>query len=170
MTELLGELMEDGLVLDAMIAQSEQQRADLWKMRESILEAITAAGPAYHPDISLPLAQIATFVGELDPVMAQLGFQPLTVGHLGDGNLHYTLSAAAGYDWETLPLETAKDAALTLLSRLNGSFSAEHGIGQSKLAVMSRLKDPTQLAMMRAIKATLDPENIMNPGKLLPAP
>ncbi len=74
------------MVLDAVIAQSDQQRADLWKMRESILEAITHDGPAYHMDISLPLAGIARFVSVMDAAIAKWGFQPLTVGHLGDGS------------------------------------------------------------------------------------
>lgn len=166
--ELLGELMEEGFVLDAMVAQSERQRADLWKMRESILEAITEAGPAYHLDISLPLARIARFVEEMDEVMDRLGFQTLTVGHLGDGNLHYALSASEGQDWDALPLETAKEKVFALLNDLGGSFSAEHGIGQSKLSVMTKLKEPTQLAVMRSIKWALDPNGIINPGKLLP--
>lgn len=166
--ELLAELMEGGLLLDAMLAQSEQQRGDLWKMRESVLEAITEAGPAYHLDISLPLAKVAAFVEQMDPQMARLGFQPLTVGHLGDGNLHYALSAAEGRDWEALPLEAAKEHVFERLTQLGGSFSAEHGIGQSKLSVMSMLKEASQLAVMREIKSALDPRNIMNPGKLLP--
>jgi FAD/FMN-containing dehydrogenase len=165
---LLGVLMEEGLVLDAMVAQSAQQRADLWQMRESVFEAITASGPAYHFDISLPLARIARFVREMDAEMAQLGYLPLTVGHLGDGNLHYALSASGGQDWDALPLEAAKETVFALLSELNGSFSAEHGIGQSKLSVMSKLKEPSQLYVMRSIKKALDPNNIMNPGKLLP--
>lgn len=166
--ELLGGLMEEGLVQDAMIAQSEQQRAELWKMRESTLEAITAAGAAYHFDLSLPLAQIAPFVKQADAQMDLLGFQPLTVGHLGDGNLHYALSASVGRDWDMLPLETAKEKIFGLLTKLNGSFSAEHGIGQSKLDVMAKLKEAAQLAAMRAIKQALDPHNILNPGKLVP--
>ncbi len=166
--QLLGTLMEEGLVLDAMVARSEQQRADLWRMRESVLEAITASGPAYHLDLSLPLAHIARFVEEMDAEMAQLGFLPLTVGHLGDGNLHYALSAADGQDWDGLPLEIAKEKVFALLTELTGSFSAEHGIGQSKLPVMSKLKEPAQLTTMRLIKRALDPNNIMNPGKLLP--
>ncbi|MFV0387063.1 FAD-binding oxidoreductase [Paracoccus sp. (in: a-proteobacteria)] len=166
--DVLGELMEEGIVLDAMIAQSDQQRADLWHMRESVLEAITRAGPAYHTDISLPLASVAQFVAAMDPVMAQLGIQPLTVGHLGDGNLHYTLTAAPGQDFAALPLDRAKQAIFAELKALDGSFSAEHGIGQSKLDVMRALKQGTQLAAMRAIKRALDPCNIMNPGKLVP--
>lgn len=168
-TALLGDLMEEGLVLDAMLAQSEQQRADLWKMREAILEAITEAGPAYHLDISLPLARISLFVDEMDAEMDRLGFQPLTVGHLGDGNLHYALAAKSGLDWPDLPLEAAKEKVFRKLGELGGSFSAEHGIGQSKLAVMAKLKEPSQLAVMRAVKRALDQNNIMNPGKLLPA-
>lgn len=166
---LLAGLMDDGLVLDAVIAQSQQQRADLWTLRESILEAITEAGPAYHLDIALPLAQIAPFVAQMDVTAAQAGFQPVTVGHLGDGNLHYALTAAAGQNWESLPLERVRNAAFDLLADLNGSFSAEHGIGQSKLAVMTHLKEPSQLAVMRTLKRALDPQNLMNPGKLIPA-
>lgn len=166
--DLLGDLMEEGLVLDAMIAQSEQQRADLWRMRESVLEAITESGPAYHMDISLPLARIAEFVTTMDSAMAECGFQPLTVGHLGDGNLHYTITPAQGRDWDSLPLADAKQKAFDLLVKLDGSFSAEHGIGQSKLDVMTALKEETQLAAMRAIKRALDPDNLMNPGKLVP--
>ena len=161
-------LMEEGVVLDAMIAQSEQQRKDLWTLRESILEAITANGPAYHMDISLPLAAIADFVSTMDGIVAEMGFAPLTVGHLGDGNLHYALSAAEGRDWAGLPLAAAKTQAFEVLRRLNGSFSAEHGIGQSKLDVMRDLKQASQLAAMRAIKQALDPDGLMNPGKFIP--
>ncbi len=166
--ELLGALMEDGLVLDATIAQSEQQRADLWRMRESTLEAITETGPAYHLDISLPLANIGPFVAEMDAAALDAGFQPVTVGHLGDGNLHYALMAGAVHEWDSLPLDATKNVAFALLTRLNGSFSAEHGIGQSKLPVMTQLKEPTQVAVMRAIKHALDPQNMINPGKLIP--
>ncbi len=97
-----------------------------------------------------------------------MGFLPLTVGHLGDGNLHYALAAAEGSVWEELPLEKAGTIAYDALVRLNGSFSAEHGIGQSKLQVMKKLKEPAQISAMHAIKKALDPQNIMNPGKLLP--
>ena len=165
---VLEELMEDDVVIDAMIAQSEQQRLDLWHMRESILEAITANGPAYHMDISLPLAAIAEFVTTMDATVADMGFLPLTVGHLGDGNLHYALSAGRGQDWDALPLSAAKEKAFALLTQLNGSFSAEHGIGQSKLDVMAKLKQSSQLSTMRKIRQALDPDGLMNPGKFLP--
>ncbi|GAA6179559.1 FAD-binding oxidoreductase [Shimia sp. NS0008-38b] len=165
----LEDLMEEEIVLDAMIAQSEQQRIDLWSMRESILESITENGPAYHMDISLPLAAVAEFVEAMDADVSEMGFHPLTVGHLGDGNLHYALSAAPGNEWAELPLDRAKEKAFSLLMQLNGSFSAEHGIGQSKLGVMRDLKQDSQLVAMRSIKRALDPDGLMNPGKLIPA-
>lgn len=167
--DILGDLMNSGHILDAVIAQSEQQRADLWKMRESVLEAITANGPCYHMDISLPLAHVAQFVEVMDIFCAPLGVLPLTVAHLGDGNLHYGLAAAQGYDFSDLPLDEVKQKAFDLLVALGGSFSAEHGIGQSKLSLMRQLKDPGHLAVMRMVKHALDPHDLMNPGKMVPA-
>jgi FAD/FMN-containing dehydrogenase len=97
-----------------------------------------------------------------------LSFAPLTVGHLGDGNLHYALSGAEGHNWADLPLARAKEQAFALLTQLSGSFSAEHGIGQSKLDVMRALKQDSQLAAMRKIKQALDPNGLLNPGKFIP--
>lgn len=164
---VLADLMDEGLVVDAMFAASESQRADLWKMRESVLESINAVGPAYHFDIALPLARIAEFAEKMDAKAAELGFRPLTIGHLGDGNLHYAVAALDNDLWDTLPLTEFKEFAFDLLAGLNGSFSAEHGIGQSKSALLKARKEPSQLAMMRAIKQALDPNGIMNPGKML---
>lgn len=166
--EILGELMEEEIVIDAMIAQSEQQRADLWKMRESVLEAITENGPFYLMDISLPLAHVAQFVAAMDTFCTPLGVLPLMVAHLGDGNLHYGLAAAEGHVFADLPMDQVKAQAFDLLRTLGGSFSAEHGIGQSKLDLMTSLKDPGQLAVMRMIKRAIDPQNLMNPGKMVP--
>jgi len=163
------ELMESGDIRDAVIAQSEQQRADLWRMRELVLESIMAYGAAYHFDISLPLANVSWFLREMDLTAAELGFETLTIGHLGDGNLHYALVSADREAWHGLPLGEAKARAFELLKQLNGSFSAEHGIGQSKLDVMRALKQPAQLNAMRAIKRALDPDDMMNPGRLVPA-
>ncbi|MCY0093730.1 FAD-binding oxidoreductase [Hoeflea ulvae] len=165
---LFEELMESGDMIDAVVAQSEQQRADLWHMRESVLESIMAYGPSYHFDISLPLARISGFLEAMDASAAALGFETLTIGHLGDGNLHYALVSQDQDTWNALPLEEAKARAFDLLKQLNGSFSAEHGIGQSKLDVMRALKEPAQLDAMRAIKRALDPQDIMNPGRLIP--
>lgn len=164
----LEELMGTEDVLDAVVATSEQQRSALWRMRESVLESILKYGASYHFDISLPLANISRFLRDMDAVAAELGFETLTIGHFGDGNLHYALVCADRGRWHTLPLEQAKTRAFELLKLLNGSFSAEHGIGQSKLDVMLKLKEPAQLDAMRAIKRALDPDNVMNPGRLVP--
>ncbi|MBR9911731.1 MAG: FAD-binding oxidoreductase [Gammaproteobacteria bacterium] len=166
--DTLEALIEAGIVEDAVIAQSERERAEFWHLRESVLEALMANGPFYFFDISLPLANVAAFVGEMDSIAAKLGFQPLIVGHLGDGNLHYALTSNDGERWQGLPLELAKQEALALLQRLDGSFSAEHGIGQEKLELMRRHKDPAQLSAMAAIKQALDPAGILNPGKVVP--
>lgn len=165
---LLEELMEAGEIIDAVIAQSEQQRSDLWRLRESVLESIMEYGPSYHFDISLPLANISSFLEAMDATAAELGFETLTIGHLGDGNLHYALVSQGRETWQTLPLDQAKLKAFELLKLLGGSFSAEHGIGQSKLDVMRLLKQPEQLNSMRAIKRALDPQDVMNPGRLVP--
>lgn len=165
---ILEELMEAGDIVDAVIAQSEQQRSDLWRLRESVLESIMEYGPSYHFDISLPLANISSFLNAMDATAAQLGFETLTIGHLGDGNLHYAIVSPDRERWQALPLDQAKQKAFELLKRLSGSFSAEHGIGQSKLDVMRALKQPEQLNSMRAIKRALDPQNLMNPGRLVP--
>lgn len=162
--------MEAGAVLDAAVATSGRQREALWKMRESVLESITHAGQAHHFDLSLPLQNVASFVESTDAKIAKLGFRALTIGHLGDGNLHYALAAPKGVDFDSLPLGAARAAVLQGLAEMGGSFSAEHGIGQSKLDLMQMLKQPSQLVIMRAIKRALDPANIMNPGKLVPAP
>jgi len=166
--EALEALIEKGVVSDAVIAQSERERAELWHLRESVLEALMANGPFYFFDISLPLANLSAFVEEMDSTATRLGFDPLIVGHLGDGNLHYALSSSDPDRWLELPIEEAKRAALDLLQRLDGSFSAEHGIGQDKLEVMRAYKDPAQLAAMRSIKHALDPAGIMNPQKVVP--
>lgn len=164
---VLGEMIDDGLLLDAVIAGSERQRNELWHMRESVLEAITANGPARILDISLPLDRVAAFVAEMNARSAVAGLAPLIVAHLGDGNLHYCLSAADGRDWSALSADEVQEAALDLVVAMGGSFSAEHGIGQSKRKELARRKSPTALAAMRAIKTALDPHGILNPGKML---
>lgn len=165
----LEELMEDGLIEDAVVASSGQQRANLWEMRESVGEALFALDHCYMFDIALPLAQVPDFLDVTDAEARNLGFRPLTVGHLGDGNLHYTVSNAEGNSWADLPLEAFKSATLDRVREVGGSFSAEHGIGRGKLALMTRYRSPERLRAMRKIKDALDPRDIFNPGKTIPA-
>ncbi|MBF9036179.1 FAD-binding protein [Rhodobacterales bacterium HKCCE2091] len=168
LTEALADLMEDGAVQDAVIAGSGQHRAELWKMREAVAESLFSLDHCYIFDIALPLSEVSQFIRDSDTSVSDAGFQPLTVAHMGDGNLHYALVPARGADWSTLPLEDTKTAILENVSRRGGSFSAEHGIGASKLSFMRRYRSQERLDAMRKIKHALDPQDILNPGKTIP--
>ena len=164
---ILAELMEAGLVSDAVLARSEQQRRAMWARREAAAEIGVGLHSEVDTDVCLPLDKVEIFLAEalrrldaLDP-----GARTLTVAHLGDGNLHFT--AYPTRDDARLKdkvMETIED----VVADLGGSFSAEHGVGLSKLNSMARRKDPVALDVMRALKAALDPDNRMNPGKVIP--
>jgi FAD/FMN-containing dehydrogenase len=164
---ILAEMMEAGLVTDAVLARNEQQRRSMWARREAAAEIGVGLHPEVDTDVCLPLDKVEPFLAQairrleaLDP-----GAKTITVAHLGDGNLHFT--AYPTRDDKALKgkvLEAIED----VVADLGGSFSAEHGVGLSKLPSMSRRKDPVALDVMRALKAALDPENRMNPGKVIP--
>ncbi len=169
--KILANGFEDGIVQDAVIASSEAQRREMWDMREGALEAVTAAGVWIGFDISLPLDQVHAFVDEItqrvDAIVPEL--RMCHMGHLGDGNLHYTIfSPEDGAEESTSNADAIKAAVYDAIVDFGGSFSAEHGIGTTKLYAMTNYKDPVALAVMQQIKAALDPKGIMNPGKLLP--
>lgn len=163
----LSEMLTDGTILDAQIAQNEAQRRAMWHIRELAAEITYARKPAIDTDVSLPLDQIASFLNRIHGRLPALdaGADTLTVGHLGDGNLHFTV-------FPTRDDPALADAVISAIEdevqALNGSFSAEHGVGLSKRASMARRKDPVALAVMRSLKLALDPDNRMNPGKILP--
>jgi FAD/FMN-containing dehydrogenase len=162
---------EKGWVLDAVVANSEAQRLQMWDMREGALEVITSAGTRIGFDISLPLDKIQNFVEEMELKTGAIvsGLRMCHLGHLGDGNLHYCIFPPEN-DVNSL-LENAqkiKSVVYDSIGKYGGSFSAEHGIGSSKVSAMAKYKDPVALETMKAIKKILDPKNIMNPGKLLP--
>ncbi len=165
--EVLAEMMEAGTVLDAEIAQSEAQRRAMWERRELAAEITFARKPAIDTDIAVPLDKVDTFLTNMAARLPSLdaGAEDLCVAHLGDGNVHYTVyptrDDAALYDQVVAAVEDEVQA-------LNGSLSAEHGVGLSKRPSMARRKDPVALAVMRSVKAALDPENRMNPGKVIP--
>ena len=168
---VLADAFESNLVTDAVIASSEAQRSEIWTLRESALEAITAEGERIGFDIALPLDAVHGFVDEMAGTVERIlpGARMLPVGHLGDGNLHYTVFPKED---ETANLRKhaadIKAAVYGPLSSYGGSFSAEHGIGASKLAEMTAFKDPAALAVMRRVKTALDSRGIMNPGRMLP--
>ena len=162
----LAAMMADGMVLDAEIAQSDQHRRVMWERRELAAEITYARQPAIDTDIALPLDKIATFFDLINERLAEIdpGCDQMCVAHLGDGNLHFTVFPTR----EGLH-DTVVTAIEDVVQGLDGSFSAEHGVGLSKLPSMARRKDPVALEVMRALKQTLDPSNLMNPGKVLPA-
>ena len=165
--ETLAQLMQDGLILDATIARSTTQRAAMWARREAAAEIGAAVKPMIDSDIALPLDRVETFLTRIAPRLADIapGAETVTVAHLGDGNLHFSVypgdPSKALYDRVIHAIED-------IVQDLGGSFSAEHGVGLSKLNSMARRKDPVALDLMRAIKQAIDPGNLMNPGKVLP--
>ena len=168
---LLVDAMERGLVLDGVIAQSGQQAADFWSLREHIPEANRRIGAIASHDISLPLSEIAGFIRDAGAALAGHGVRINCFGHLGDGNLHYNLFPAAGRqrgDYDALRPALSRLVHQMVVDR-GGSFSAEHGVGRLKVAELAEWGDPARLAAMRAIKRALDPLGIMNPGAVLSA-
>lgn len=165
--QVLAEMFEEGAVLDAAVAQTEAQRREMWERREAAAEIAMSNPPVVSNDIAVPLDKVATFLDIMETRLPQVApnARPIIVAHLGDGNIHYTVWPGS-QDPAVLDaiMEAVEDEVLTL----GGSFSAEHGIGTSKLASMRRRKNPAALQAMRAIKTALDPNNILNPGKLLP--
>jgi FAD/FMN-containing dehydrogenase len=167
----LAEMLQAGLLDDAVLAQSETQARKLWALRENISEAQKIEGVSIKHDISVPVSSIPEFLTLANAALAKLfpGIRVVAFGHLGDGNLHYNLSKpdalenSAFIDSQPVANRLVHD----LVHSLNGSISAEHGIGQLKREELLRYKSPVELAMMRSIKQALDPLGLMNPGKIL---
>jgi FAD/FMN-containing dehydrogenase len=167
----LAEAIERGLATDAALARSEQQRADLWRLRETVPEAQRRAGGSLKHDISVPVAAVPEFIERGSVLVATLAPEGYLVayGHVGDGNLHFNLNQRDGVDEadflaRELPL---KRAVHDLVATMGGSFSAEHGIGRLKVGELERYAQPEELALMQRIKQALDPGGILNPGKVL---
>ena len=169
---LLEAALELGCVTDAVVAENLTQAKGLWHIRESITMAQATEGLNIKHDISIPVSRIPDFVAETDALLAQNvpGVRMVDFGHLGDGNLHYNVQAPEGADGQAF-LREFEDTVNTLVfdqvKRFGGSISAEHGVGEQKVHKLPHYKDPTALAMMRAVKQALDPQNIMNPGRVL---
>lgn len=165
--EVLEQMLDAGGVVDAVVAGNEAQRAEMWRRRESVAEVTMARPPFLNTDVSVPLEHVESFLGTMSGRLAEIdpGAGELAVAHLGDGNIHFV--AYPTRDDDAL-LDRIQEAVEQTALELAGSFSAEHGIGKSKLASMRRRKNPVALQVMRQIKAALDPDGIMNPGKVLP--
>jgi FAD/FMN-containing dehydrogenase len=168
----LAEALAEAAVLDAALAASEAQADDFWRLRDSIAEAERQSGPAAKHDISVPVGTMGAFMtGAAATVEARFaGTRVVAFGHLGDGNVHFNVQAPPGAPGTWLETVGAEVTRLVhdLTAAAGGSISAEHGIGQAKVAELARLADPARLNALRAIKRALDPNGIMNPGKLVP--
>ena len=169
--QLLGAAIENGEAIDAALARSVDQRLDFWRLRESVPEAQRRAGASLKHDVCVPVAVVPELIERGAGIAAQLvpeGFL-VAYGHAGDGNLHFNVSQRPGTDPAAFRSRepSLKRAIHDLVASMGGSFSAEHGIGQLKVEELERYAPPAELAAMRRIKQALDPNGILNPGKVL---
>lgn len=161
---------DQSLLLDAVIAKSTAEAKSLWRLRHSIAEAERQAGKALKHDISLPISRMQEFLVRGDALVAEMlpDSQLLAFGHVGDGNLHYNIAMPGSLspgEWiEAGQLTTA--AIYELVAELGGSFSAEHGVGRLKREELARYRGGAEIGLMRALKKALDPQDILNPGKV----
>ncbi len=167
---LLEASLAKGLLADAVIAQSLAQRRDLWFVREAIVEAQKYSGSIKH-DVAVPVSRVAEFITRACRLVEERlpGIRPIAFGHVGDGNIHLNLTEPQGYDrafylsrWQEF-----NDIVHSLVSDLDGSISAEHGVGRLKREEITRYKSPVEIELMRRVKRALDPQGIMNPGKVV---
>ena len=161
----------EGVVEDAAIAASLDQRHAFWALRESIPEAQIREGGSIKHDVSVAVGDVPALIAAATSAVEAFepGARVCAFGHLGDGNIHFNVTQPAGADkdgflarWDAM-----NEVVHAIVARMGGSFSAEHGIGRLKRDLLARMKDPGALTVMRRIKAALDPNGIMNPGKML---
>jgi FAD/FMN-containing dehydrogenase len=171
---LLEDAITQGVVLDAVVAQSMAQSQELWHVRENISMAQAAEGLNIKHDIALPVSAIPAFVTQTDALLTQQwpGVRMVNFGHLGDGNLHYNVQCPIDSDASVFLQDhegPVNHAVYESVKAFGGSISAEHGIGRLKADTLPHYKDPVALALMHRIKQALDPHNVMNPGRVLRA-
>ncbi|WP_309139647.1 FAD-binding oxidoreductase [Siccirubricoccus sp. G192] len=170
--DTLAEAIEAGEATDAVLAENEEHRAAFWRIREHYPECTRAAGPSVSTDTAVPVSAVPGFLARAERELAARWPEGrmVAVGHAGDGNMHLGLMAPEGMgrdEWLARAAE-AEPLVNAIAVELGGSFSAEHGIGQSKRHAMATHKDPVAVELMRGIKAAIDPKGLMNPGKVLP--
>lgn len=163
---------EEELISDATIAESLAERTRMWAFREQMSECQSREGASIKHDVSVPIAAVPALIAQGIAAAEKLvpGIRPVPFGHMGDGNIHFNFSQPVGANPKTFMArydEAVHEVIYEVVLRLGGSFSAEHGIGQLKTDLLRRVKDPVALEMMLAIKSALDPNGILNPGKML---
>lgn len=172
--QTLEQATEAGLIEDAIVASSDTQRASLWEIRHSVTEANKKAGVGLTTDCAVPVSAVPAFIASASRAVREIvpGMDLVIVGHMGDGNVHF-IPMFSFDEWRALPDSSATATALRhrvndVAYELGGTFSAEHGVGQTGLPEMAHYKSDIELTLMRAIKQALDPKNLMNPGRLVP--
>ena len=168
---LLSLALETGLIDDAALATSETQSLAFWRIREAVVEAQPFEGASIKHDVSVPISSIPKFLAAASAAVEATvpGCRPCAFGHLGDGNIHYNISQPPGMNAEDFVAlrSTLNDVVHDIVMDMQGSFSAEHGIGRLKIPEMLRYKAPLELELMQKVKYALDPCNVFNPGKVL---
>jgi len=170
LSTFLENVMEDGSVVDGTIAQDTAQTHGIWRVREGITEALSKSGAVYKYDVSIPLTDLYNLVDEMRDRLAPLGAFVTGFGHLGDGNLHLNIYTPGDFQKSPTVQQAIEPFVYEWVSSRRGSISAEHGIGIMKPAVLHMSKTPEIIDVMRSIKGSLDPNNILNPYKVLPPP
>ena len=163
--------MEQELVLDAVFAESHSQAELFWRLRDGLAEAQKPEGGSIKHDVSVPVSRVAEFIAAADQAVADLipGVRSIAFGHIGDGNIHYNPLQPVDMERQAF-LERwhdVNDVVHAIVDRLDGSISAEHGVGRLKRDEITKFKPAVEIDVMRAIKATLDPQGILNPGKVV---
>lgn len=170
--DILAEAFEDDIALDAVLAQSGEQRAAFWRIREGVPEAQKKEGGSIKHDVAVPVSRVPEMIERCTrAVEAALdGVRVVAFGHVGDGNIHFNLTQPVGADKAAFLERWVEMNHIVhdIVAELQGSVSAEHGIGQLKIAEMSRYKQDVELDLMKRVKQAIDPEGLMNPGKVLP--
>ena len=170
--EVLEQALREDVIADAALAESEAQRAAIWRLREEHSEAQKREGASVKNDVSVPVSKVPAFIRAATEACERLmpGIRAVPFGHLGDGNIHFNLEQPEGADpaWFMAQDHAIMDTVNEVVRAFDGSFSAEHGVGRLKPYMMPEWRGGTELDLMRRIKAALDPRGILNPGKVLP--
>lgn len=165
------EAFEDELLNDAVLAQSTTQADDFWRLRHGMSEVQKCEGGSIKHDVSVPVADVPAFLDEAIAAVEAFvpGCRPVPFGHMGDGNIHFNISQPVGADKQAFlaQWDAVNEVVHGIVAKYGGSISAEHGIGVLKRNLLPGVKSPVEMTMMRAIKQTLDPKGLLNPGRVL---
>lgn len=165
----LENIMEEGAVVDGTIAQDQTQSHGIWRIREGVTEALSKSGAVYKYDVAIPLSELYDLCDVMRERLEPLGAKVTGFGHLGDGNLHLNIYTPDEFEKTPAVIEAIEPFVFEWIRDRRGSISAEHGIGAMKPGFLHMSKSASMINVMHGIKQMLDPNNILNPGKVLPA-